>query len=668
VASILYAFPTTLAGSASTSNLYAATLQVTNNGAGIAKAIHTGCFATVGSTGPCFGPNSQISPAIGTSWAPGFASYLTTTGINNPNTSGLDIESVPAATYPTDQIAYGIIGGGIAPLPVMYAFIHWTVGSGSASNARFLQLFNPSAAEIAYWDDAGNILAPTVTAGVAGNGLELTQSTLVRTPVNGSFSLLTGTGQNNTINLSTGNNAGGNVVRLVIADTNVNVVPNTSATAYNAAALTVVGGLGVGGGIIAGNSGLGASAVLSLQNGTTTATLTPSGSGGVTFSGPLTAPGLTVTGNVIGHASLDLALAGGALSGATSIPSGDFEILGSSTGYTALLSANAGATNYTMTLQAANDTLVGRATTDTLTNKSIAASEITSGALASTVTINNANWSGTALANANLANPSVTLGSTTMTLGATYTTIAGLASVTSTAFIGALTGHASLDLPAASPTFTGTMTGPDASTWTSGGLTLATALALQNGSAAAPSLNGQVTTGLYWDATPALYVTVGGVKLVEFESGLALVSGGVQGIATGLFYLRNIAAAAATPNILPNSGDTKAGIGGASGAVALIADNAGTSVASLTAAGAYLTVGAGVALVLSSTTIALLPTSCTAGSTMYVTNGVASPTYGATPSTTGAVADKVFCTGGAWVYGLLEAPANDDDAGIALAA
>jgi len=58
-------------------------------------------------------------------------------------------------------------------------------------------------------------------------------------------------------------------------------------------------------------------------------------------------------------------------------------------------------------------------------------------------TITTGVWNGTAIANANLANSSITIGSTTVNLGATVTTFVGLSSITSTAFVGALTGNAS---------------------------------------------------------------------------------------------------------------------------------------------------------------------------------------------------------------------------------
>ena len=81
----------------------------------------------------------------------------------------------------------------------------------------------------------------------------------------------------------------------------------------------------------------------------------------------------------------------------------------------------------TLTLPTSTDTLVGRATTDTLTNKTIAAGSNTISGLT------NSNLSGTAgITNANLANSSVTVGTTAIALGASSTTIAGLTSIDAT--------------------------------------------------------------------------------------------------------------------------------------------------------------------------------------------------------------------------------------------
>ena len=63
-----------------------------------------------------------------------------------------------------------------------------------------------------------------------------------------------------------------------------------------------------------------------------------------------------------------------------------------------------------------------------------------------------------AIPNSALTNYSITLGTTTAVLGSTTNTITGLTSVTSTTFVGALTGHASLDLPLTGGTMAGTIT------------------------------------------------------------------------------------------------------------------------------------------------------------------------------------------------------------------
>ena len=98
----------------------------------------------------------------------------------------------------------------------------------------------------------------------------------------------------------------------------------------------------------------------------------------------------------------------------------------------ATLIGPAATADVTLTLPAATDTLVGKATTDTFTNKSISGS---------TNTITNIpNSALLTIANSKLTNSSVTIGSTAVALGATVTTYAGLSSVTSTNFVGDITG------------------------------------------------------------------------------------------------------------------------------------------------------------------------------------------------------------------------------------
>ena len=94
------------------------------------------------------------------------------------------------------------------------------------------------------------------------------------------------------------------------------------------------------------------------------------------------------------------------------------------TGLTSTVAAVGAATSVTFDIDSTVVTLDG---TQTLTNKTI------SGA---SNTLSN-------IGNSSLTNSSVTIGSTSVALGATVTTFTGLSSVTSTSFVGALTGNAS---------------------------------------------------------------------------------------------------------------------------------------------------------------------------------------------------------------------------------
>ena len=86
---------------------------------------------------------------------------------------------------------------------------------------------------------------------------------------------------------------------------------------------------------------------------------------------------------------------------------------GATSGTITVLATAIAGTN-TLTLPAATDTLVGKATTDTLTNKTINAADNT---------LSN-------IGNSSLTNSSVTFGSTTVSLGSTSTSIAGITELT----------------------------------------------------------------------------------------------------------------------------------------------------------------------------------------------------------------------------------------------
>jgi hypothetical protein len=92
---------------------------------------------------------------------------------------------------------------------------------------------------------------------------------------------------------------------------------------------------------------------------------------------------------------------------------------GSTSGTITLLSTATAGTN-TITLPAVTGTLITTGDTSTVTNTMLAGS----------------------IANTKLLNSSVTVGTTAISLGSSSTTLAGLTSVTSTSFVGALTGNA----------------------------------------------------------------------------------------------------------------------------------------------------------------------------------------------------------------------------------
>ena len=152
----IYTQPEILSGSSSSSNAYAIAANIINDGPGTTKAIHTGCFANTGSTGVCWGVNSQMQPVSTSGSIAAFASELTSSGVNNVAIAFL-------AESTGDQYLAGICGGCINKLPVAVSFIRWNNSSTSASSARFLSLLSPGNAEIYYVDQNGNEISTSLS-------------------------------------------------------------------------------------------------------------------------------------------------------------------------------------------------------------------------------------------------------------------------------------------------------------------------------------------------------------------------------------------------------------------------------------------------------------------------------------------------------------------------
>jgi hypothetical protein len=189
-------------------------------------------------------------------------------------------------------------------------------------------------------------------------------------------------------------------------------------------------GLGVQDGLTAG-SGISISAGVISATGLTTANL-------ATNAG-ITNAQLANSTTTLGSTMMTLGGTVTSVAGLTSV---------TSTGFTGALIGNAS----TATKLAATKNINGvafdgsaditiAADANTLTGTTLA-SNVVNSSLTSVGTITSGVWSGTAIANNKLANSTTTLGSTTMTLGGTVTSVTGLTTLTATTVIGNLSGTA----------------------------------------------------------------------------------------------------------------------------------------------------------------------------------------------------------------------------------
>jgi hypothetical protein len=217
--------------------------------------------------------------------------------------------------------------------------------------------------------------------------------------------------------------------------TTVNINATTASSSTTTGALVVDGGVGIAGSLYVGSAITAQSATFSSINNTPIGNTTPSTGAFTTLSASSTS---TFTGAATFNGGVNIGAdtlaeyiydtVGGAVTGGTGITVTNSDVGNTSTiaidSNVATLTGTQTLTNKTLTspvistivntgtltLPTSTDTLVGRATTDTLTNKSISGS---------TNTLTN-------IGNASLTNSSVTFGSTTVSLGATSTSLAGI--------------------------------------------------------------------------------------------------------------------------------------------------------------------------------------------------------------------------------------------------